>query len=112
MTNDDHSTGDNQEESVIEHAMRMSQQERVVGEDPRRSEVFGREDHLDIARSGAADLSLHEKNELLRDLAQKESPRRDASQSRSIPLFFGSWSGMNPFRFVKPFFVTRLKGER
>jgi hypothetical protein len=72
---------------------------------------FTAEDHLEIARSGAADLSNKEKFSVFEDINAKGiSPLPEYKrESRPIPLFFGSWTGMNPFRFLKPFHLKRKR---
>lgn len=113
MRDDSHSNGmlpSSEGESVIERAMRISEREHKRES---RTGGFSESEHLDVVRSGAADLSSQEKFKLfdsLTDTTGNLTPKKPSP--RPIPLFFGSWSGMNPFRFVKPFFVSRRKDPR
>ena len=71
---------------------------------------FNREDHLRIAKSGA-DLSQQEKFALLSHLHSHMEDRGELTEftekQRQSPVFFGTWSGLNPFRHLKPFFLSR-----
>jgi hypothetical protein len=91
-------------ESIIERAMRGS-----LGAFPLSSkQAFSKDEHLQVARSGAADLSGKEAFSLFEKVhSHTESlPIQHAKRPRPVPLFFGHWSGMNPFRYVKPFFLS------
>lgn len=94
----------------IERAIRESLSDEEM-EQATEHGTFTREDHLDIARAGAADLSREERDQFLGRLHAEGSSvvpeyRRE---SKPIPLFFGSWSGMNPFRHLKPFHLIRKR---
>ena len=94
-----------EEGSVIERAMRGS-----LGAFPlSNKQTFSKDEHMQVARSGAADLSGKEAFSLFEKVhSHTEShPIQQGKRPRPIPLFFGHWSGMNPFRFVKPFFLSR-----
>jgi hypothetical protein len=93
-------------ESVIERAIRQS----FGGTDDAKISAHGpftQEDHASIASSGAADLSAREKGEMLGKIPDRAPMAEKRGEPRTVPLFFGSWSGMNPFRFVKPFFLQK-----
>jgi hypothetical protein len=104
----DPSEGPTKDGWSIERAVRDSLSDEEA-ELVREREGFSQDDHLDIARSGAADLSRDERNEFLGHLHAKGSnPVPEYKrESKPIPLFFGSWSGMNPFRYLKPFYLKR-----
>lgn len=97
-------------ESLVERAMRLSLSEKPKGS----SASFTDDDHLAIIRSGAADLSSQERFALFEHLNERSDSftPKPSDSSRTVPLFFGSWSGMNPFRFLKPFRVKRSKDAR
>ncbi len=96
------------DESLVERAVRLSLPIETNTNHVFEGE-FSREDHLAIARSGSADLSTQEKKEVLRDLPHIPTASYPSGSPRPIPLFFGSWSGMNPFRFMKPFHVRKKR---
>jgi hypothetical protein len=101
-------------ESIIERALRQSMKGQETASSL-SSASFSDEDHLHIAGSGAADLSLQEKGKLIDTLHDRivEHPASKAQPSaQPLPLFFGSWSGMNPFRLVKPFFLQKKRNTR
>jgi hypothetical protein len=114
-TPDDSGTSFSGGESIVERAVRQSFEEKQQKERAEASQSFSRDEHLKIAESGAADLSAKEKIGLFEKLDghSRAIPAQpaDTRQSRPIPLFFGSWSGMNPFRFVKPFFLQKKKKD-
>jgi hypothetical protein len=99
-------------QSIIEGAIRRSLRspDEIVktGSGP-----FREEDHLAVARSGAADLSRDERGELFQQLADNGPlPYGTDRTPKPVPLFFGSWTGMNPFRLLKPFFIQKKRDGR
>ena len=64
-----------------------------------------------IMQSGAANLSNQEKFSVYEHV-HTNARISSENPSKSTPLFFGSWTGMNPFRFVKPFFLTPYEPNR
>jgi hypothetical protein len=98
-----------EEESIIERAMRDSESFQTL-KSSGGTGAFSKDDHLAVARSGAADLSKQEKSAVI-DETRRRSPGKDPASMRPVPLFFGHWSGMNPFRFVKPFFLSKKKKD-
>ncbi|MDO8648755.1 MAG: hypothetical protein Q7R81_03140 [Candidatus Peregrinibacteria bacterium] len=49
----------------------------------------------------ASAMSSEEKGSVFENIFHAEPP--PASENESSPLFFGVWSGMRPFRYMKPF---------
>ena len=65
---------------------------------------------------GSADLSSQEKVILIENIHTRMSVQPPAKENsptvRRSPLYFGSWSGINPFRYVRPFFLMRKKQHK